>query len=307
MIPLDQQPDCPADTYTKPVQSGPYPADPYAPQCKLKVETQDLTAFLKNGGKLSDVGLSIDPPNANLTTTQITAAATNGTTQYSWAQNIFSSSSNNAWIDEIDGTISLYQPTLLNGANNWLNYHYYNRLVAGSSTQGQCGVLSKITVGMDVGRFNGQGPSTPQLVGEYYTSQGCVAVISNLQFTGNTILFRIVCGNFSCSGQAWLNNAWMTIVSSANTWPSGNGQPNRFAAGHELWALNGDKANIKIPVNFVDRLRVSGFSNSFRPWSDLVLVAPLQGGSSVNLDAPFGWLDAPIIVDDFTSFVAQAN
>ena len=101
------------------------------------------------------------------------------------------------------------------------------------------------------------------------------------------------------SSSNWLIDVWLGYWARANTFNTAWGVAPEMDAGQELWAGNGDFTPVSVPVNFVHKIEIAGTSNSLRPWSDAVLVAPLKGITHDISQSPLQIMD--LFPGDFTS------
>lgn len=103
-------------------------------------------------------------------------------------------------------------------------------------------------------------------------------------------------------GSTWIADIWTGTWSGIGLVSTTWNVAAEIEAGQEILAVNGDLNTINAPVNLIQKIKVGGTGNSNRPWSNLSLVAPLQG-TSLYLPAgnptPLKVMDGSL--EDFTS------
>lgn len=298
-IPFDQLPECPE--FPPIDQTKLPPPDQDAPRCRVKPAfVTDVSAELKSGKTLSDLGIAGDPPQWDPESAQTSdMAMPDATFTSSWAQHNFAISSS-PYATKISGIASLFSASLAAG-KSWNDFHYYNRIMLGSNTTGPwgCGQLDKFTLGIIQGTLGSHTSTTPKVIYEEYTSHTCQVGGGTLSVSGSIAMQIRRIGVNTWQGEVWTGGTWAVLFSST---PISWGQDGaiRAAGGHEYWTRNGEKSSMSIPTNFISHLAINN-----TPWATVVLPGAWSGASNTLAESPFAAYD--LVGGSYTSIVIRAN
>jgi len=242
-----------------------------------------------------------------------------GQMSFAWAVNTFSCeypantcSASSPGFNLLYANFTAQVPTLISGS--WNDYHYYNRFhFYHPSYQQTCfgwPNTETVSAGIAKGSFEASSGNLVtfdnEVIYEEFVKDSSGNNVCNIHGTGLTfsppgaLMFRVY-----RQGSAWNIDVWLGYWSRiATTW-TGWSVAAGAEIGQEVASTVGNLNAITIQVSFAHRINVAGTSNSYRPWSDTVLISPLNGRSYGVADAPFYVLD--FLGGDFTAIASSLN
>lgn len=202
----------------------------------------------------------------------------------------------------------------LNAGLSWSNYNYSNRLHFGVENINNCPGgfygYNNIAIGLLYGKhLNGTvQDSNMRVFVENFWSGGCWQDVKNtIPWNPNVGMLTHVWtaydgGTYAWLGTIWYGGGWFYVMdirgipAARATW---------IEIGQELSALNGDKQNMHIPLNFAHKNRVvtawpGTTEHSFHDW---VLPSIYQDKTIYVAEAPFSVTD--IVGDNWTSISSE--